>query len=212
MTSAPQPFRRDTSGSRHSERLRAGAKGATRLLACPALKPIEALTLTFLDGQVHAALVVSDARRLGTDRLRRGCGGRRPIRALRAHVLGLGASVATERLPARHRGDRGSQIVPGGQSRWHIVLSFRLRRPRFGLRLVHPTQPANPLERQKISEYALIKVVLHWVETFAHHWAQVARALVASNRMPRLRPHLPSFRRVLRQASPILALAKIPLI
>ena len=37
------------------------AMGATRLVTCPPFEPLEALTLTFLDREIHASHMVSDA-------------------------------------------------------------------------------------------------------------------------------------------------------
>lgn len=139
----------------------AEANGATRLLACPAFEPIEAVTLTFLDGQVHGSLVVSDddvweriscgdeaaddsrfvrrERRFSASDLRGAMQGWQPVVA----AIAAAKSCMSDN--------------PDGVSYYHLA---------FGAGLdslcvwFNPTQAANLLERQIIAEYATIKALL----------------------------------------------------
>jgi hypothetical protein len=168
MTSAPQLFRRDLSGSRRSQtsRLPPGRKGRrgcwhARRGSAACGPPIEALTLTFLKGQVHASLVVSDDG--AWERI--ACG---EEAAEDAGIEHRERTFLASELPTRLTGWQAIFAAiaeakscrpdnPDGASDYHFAFGAGL--DSFCVRC-NLTQTANALERQTIVEYATIKALL----------------------------------------------------
>lgn len=137
------------------------ASGATRLLTCPPFEPLEALTLTFFDGEVQASHVVSDAD--AWERI--ACGETSPNHS---QFVSRERTLAIPDLPIVMRGwpriadaiERAESCISDnrdGISFYHLAFANDV----YSMRVwFNPTEEANAVQRRLLDGYMQIKVRL----------------------------------------------------
>ena len=137
------------------------ANGATRLLTCSAFEPLEALTLTFFDAEVHASHVVSDAD--AWERIASGETSADDYQFVpRERTLGIPDLPTVIQgwrriADAIERADSCMSDNPAGISFYHLAFGNDVDSMRVWF---NPTEGANPLQCRLLDAYMRIKARL----------------------------------------------------